>query len=43
MYEGSLVAKNSEIKTTLDQLNKFYNDQAPYAKQRLLHRSSKKC
>ncbi len=31
MYEGSLVAKNPEIKTTLDQLNKFYNEQAPYA------------
>ncbi len=29
MYEGSLVAKNSQIKTTLDQLNKLYNDQAP--------------
>ncbi len=31
MYEGSLVAKNHEIKATLDQLNKLYNDQAPYA------------
>ncbi len=31
MYEGSLVAKNHEIKSTLDQLNKSYNDQAPYA------------
>ncbi|MBK1895479.1 S46 family peptidase [Chryseobacterium paridis] len=31
MYEGSLVAKNSEIKTTLDQLNKLYTEQAPYA------------
>ncbi|ASK32166.1 serine protease [Chryseobacterium sp. T16E-39] len=31
MYEGSLVSKNSEIKTTLDQLNKLYTDQAPYA------------
>ncbi|GAB0155223.1 S46 family peptidase [Chryseobacterium sp. Alg-005] len=31
MYEGSLVTKNSEVKTTLDQLNKLYNDQAPYA------------
>ena len=31
MYEGSLVAKNPEIKNTLDQLNKLYNDQAPYA------------
>ncbi|MDH6252828.1 hypothetical protein M2347_002555 [Chryseobacterium sp. H1D6B] len=31
MYEGSLVAKNPEIKTTLDQLNKLYSDQSPYA------------
>ncbi|EJL74264.1 S46 family peptidase [Chryseobacterium populi] len=31
MYEGSLVSKNPEIKTTLDQLNKLYNDQAPFA------------
>jgi len=31
MYEGSLVAKNHEVKTTLDQLNKLYNDQAPFA------------
>jgi len=31
MYEGSLVAKNHEIKSTLDQLNKLYNDQAPFA------------
>lgn len=31
MYEGSLVAKNHEVKATLDQLNKLYNDQAPYA------------
>ncbi|MCD0457333.1 S46 family peptidase [Chryseobacterium sp. LC2016-27] len=31
MYEGSLVAKNPQVKTTLDQLNKLYNDQAPYA------------
>lgn len=31
MYEGSLVAKNHEVKSTLDQLNKLYNDQAPYA------------
>lgn len=31
MYEGSLVSKNHEIKSTLDQLNKLYNDQAPYA------------
>ncbi|WP_292010270.1 S46 family peptidase [Chryseobacterium sp.] len=31
MYEGSLVSKNHEIKSTIDQLNKLYNDQAPYA------------
>lgn len=31
MYEGSLVAKNHEVKTTLDQLNKLYNEQAPFA------------
>lgn len=31
MYEGSLVSKNPEIKTTIDQLNKLYNDQAPFA------------
>lgn len=31
MYEGSLVAKNHEVKATLDQLNKLYNDQAPFA------------
>lgn len=31
MYEGSLVSKNHEVKTTLDQLNKLYNDQAPFA------------
>jgi len=31
MYEGSLVSKNPEIKKTLDELNKLYNDQAPYA------------
>lgn len=31
MYEGSLVSKNPDIKTTLDQLNKLYNDQAPFA------------
>ncbi|MGI9652184.1 S46 family peptidase [Chryseobacterium sp. RLHN22] len=31
MYEGSLVAKNHEVKITLDQLNKLYNDQAPFA------------
>lgn len=31
MYEGSLVAKNSQVKPTLDQLNKLYNDQSPFA------------
>jgi len=31
MYEGSLVSKNHEVKATLDQLNKLYNDQAPFA------------
>ncbi|MEY8761057.1 S46 family peptidase [Chryseobacterium tongliaoense] len=31
MYESSLVSKNPEIKTTIDQLNKLYNDQAPFA------------
>lgn len=31
MYEGSLISKNPQIKVTLDQLNKLYNDQAPYA------------
>lgn len=31
MYEGSLVSKNHEVKTTLDQLNKLYNDQSPFA------------
>ncbi|CAA7194709.1 S46 family peptidase [Chryseobacterium potabilaquae] len=30
-YETSLISKNQEIKTTLDQLNNLYNDQAPYA------------
>ncbi|RMZ58849.1 S46 family peptidase [Chryseobacterium nematophagum] len=30
-YEASLISKNQEIKTTLDQLNNLYNDQAPYA------------
>lgn len=30
-YEASLAAKNPEIKTTLDQLTKLYNDQAPFA------------
>ncbi|ASW74446.1 peptidase S46 [Chryseobacterium piperi] len=31
MYEGSLIAKNHEIKTTLDQLGKLYNEQSTYA------------
>ncbi|MBW7676561.1 S46 family peptidase [Chryseobacterium chendengshani] len=31
MYEGSLVSKNPQIKPTLDELNKLYKDQAPYA------------
>ncbi|MBB4807713.1 hypothetical protein HNP38_003029 [Chryseobacterium defluvii] len=31
MYESSLITKNPEIKTTIDQLNRLYNDQAPYA------------
>lgn len=31
MYEGSLVSKNSQVKATLDQLNKLYNDQSPFA------------
>lgn len=31
MYEGSLVSKNPQIKTTLDDLNKLYQDQSPYA------------
>ena len=31
MYEGSLVSKNPQIKTTLDELNNSYKDQAPYA------------
>ncbi|KQR93501.1 peptidase S46 [Chryseobacterium sp. Leaf180] len=30
-YEASLIAKNPEIKTTIDGLNKLYNDQAPFA------------
>lgn len=30
-YENSLAAKNTQVKITLDQLNKLYNDQAPYA------------
>ncbi|KUJ49957.1 S46 family peptidase [Chryseobacterium sp. JAH] len=31
MYEGSLVAKNPQVKITLDELNQLYQDQAPYA------------
>jgi hypothetical protein len=31
MYEGSLVSKNPQVKTTLDELNKLYQDQAPFA------------
>ncbi|WP_407405585.1 S46 family peptidase [Chryseobacterium sp.] len=31
MYEGSLVAKNPEVKNTLDQMSRLYNEQAPYA------------
>lgn len=30
-YEKSLIAKNPEIKATIDGLNKAYNEQAPYA------------
>ena len=30
-YENSLVAKNSEIKTSLDEFKKLYDQQAPYA------------
>ncbi|MBD8082537.1 S46 family peptidase [Chryseobacterium caseinilyticum] len=30
-YEQTLIAKNPDIKTTLDQLNQLYNEQAPYA------------
>jgi len=30
-YESSLAAKNPQVKTTLDQLNKLYKEQAPYA------------
>jgi len=31
MYEGSLISKKPEVKTTLDELNTLYKDQAPYA------------
>lgn len=30
-YEQTLIAKNPDIKTTIDQLNQLYNEQAPYA------------
>ena len=30
-YEQSLISKNPAIKPTVDELNKLYNDQAPYA------------
>lgn len=30
-YEQSLIAKNPAIKTTIDQMNQLYNEQAPYA------------
>lgn len=30
-YEQSLIAKNPQIKTTIDQLNQLYTEQAPYA------------
>ncbi len=30
-YEQSLISKNPQIKTTIDGLNKAYNEQAPYA------------
>ncbi|WP_312418456.1 S46 family peptidase [Epilithonimonas sp.] len=30
-YEQSLISKNPAIKTTIDELNKLYNEQAPYA------------
>jgi len=30
-YEQSLISKNPTIKTTIDGLNKLYNEQAPYA------------
>lgn len=30
-YEQSLIQKNAEVKPTIDQLNKLYNEQAPYA------------
>ncbi|TDX87056.1 S46 family peptidase [Epilithonimonas xixisoli] len=30
-YEQSLISKNPAIKTTIDGLNKLYNEQAPYA------------
>lgn len=30
-YEQTLIAKNPAIKTTLDELNRLYNEQSPYA------------
>lgn len=33
-YEAELIKKNPNVKTTLEQLNKLYNQQAPYALQR---------
>ena len=30
-YEQSLIAKNPEVKTTLDEFNRLYTEQAPYA------------
>jgi len=30
-YEQSLIAKNPQMKTTIDQLNQLYTEQAPYA------------
>lgn len=31
VYEQSLMAKNPAIKTTLDEMNRLYNEQSPYA------------
>ena len=30
-YEQTLIAKNPQIKTTIDQLNTLYNEQSPYS------------
>lgn len=30
-YEQSLIAKNPAVKTTLDEMNRLYNEQSPYA------------